>query len=193
MNWTRGLFRLWLVASLLWAVAVGWLTWPDDAPQQYVRYWYYRVAHPEVLDERLANAAAAEAKRDKAVAEIRARYDRTRATHVSSEGAAGTGQKMITDHDLAVRVLKILGIDYGQQDPSDQELDEVGRALKTDFAQPGSPQLQEFTRLEATRDWHESETEWWLAYTFGPPVILLIVGASLLWAARGFAGTRGPR
>ena len=33
--------------------------WPGDAPQEYVRYWYYRLAHPEVLEERHANEAAA--------------------------------------------------------------------------------------------------------------------------------------
>jgi hypothetical protein len=28
MNWQRGLFRLWLVASLLWVPLAIWLEWP---------------------------------------------------------------------------------------------------------------------------------------------------------------------
>jgi hypothetical protein len=52
MNWTKGFLRLWLVGSLLWAIPVGWLTWPGNSPQQYAGYWYYRLAHPEILKER---------------------------------------------------------------------------------------------------------------------------------------------
>jgi hypothetical protein len=151
MNWTRGFFRLWLVASLLWVVAVGWLTWPGAAPEQYVRYWYYRVAHSEVV----------EWQRNAAAADYKARVD-------------------AVDNALRGKV-------QVPTPPPDHT---------TDFAQLGSPQLQElqeFTSLEALLDEYEIETERWLAYTFGPPVILLIVGASLLWAVRGFAGTPGPR
>jgi hypothetical protein len=78
MNWAKGLLRLWLVGSLLWAVPVGWLTWPGDAPLEYLRYWYYRVAHSEVLGELRANDAAAAKKWDAAWPDIRARYDATR-------------------------------------------------------------------------------------------------------------------
>ena len=78
MNWTKGLLRLWLVASLLWAVPVGWLTWPGDAPQEYLRYWYCRVAHPEILKERRDNEAAAGKQQDAALAAVRERYDGTR-------------------------------------------------------------------------------------------------------------------
>jgi len=62
MNRTKGLLRLWLVGSLLWAVSVGWLTWPGNSPQQYARYWYYRVAHSEILKERRDTRSAALAR-----------------------------------------------------------------------------------------------------------------------------------
>jgi hypothetical protein len=83
MNWRRGLIRLWLVGSVFLAVPVGWLTWPGDAPQEYARYWYYRVAHSEVIDERRTNNAAVARQRAEAVSEIRGCYDRWRVAHAA--------------------------------------------------------------------------------------------------------------
>jgi hypothetical protein len=63
------------VASRVAAVgcAGGVADMAGDAPQDYARYWYYRVAHPEVLKERRANEAAATKQRDAALGEMRAR------------------------------------------------------------------------------------------------------------------------
>jgi hypothetical protein len=36
MNWARGLFRLWLILSVLWIGGVGWVTW-KDFPDDWVR------------------------------------------------------------------------------------------------------------------------------------------------------------
>ena len=30
MNWATGLFRLWIVGSVLWLIWIGWATWPND-------------------------------------------------------------------------------------------------------------------------------------------------------------------
>jgi hypothetical protein len=153
LNWTRGLLRLWLVASLLWAVPVGWLTWPGDAPQDYARYWYYRVAHREVLEERAANEAATAEQRDAAWAEIDARYD-------------GRPHALTSD-----------------------ELQEVLDRI-TSTARPESEQLQKFTTLERDLSWDGEHACWWAACTFVPPIAVLIVGSSLLWALRGFRQTQ---
>jgi hypothetical protein len=110
IDWTRGLFRLWLLTSLLWAVSVGWLTWPGDAPQKYGRYWYYRVAHPGVLEERRANEAAATKQRDAALAEIRARYDGTRVPQV----VAPVGPHVATGDELEAIYLNN-GYHYGPE------------------------------------------------------------------------------
>jgi hypothetical protein len=186
INWTRGLFRLWLVASLLWAAPIGWLAWPGNAPQEYARYWYYRVAHLEVLKERRANEAAATKQRDAALAEIRTRYDATRVTHVAPTSRVGTLK------DLTLLELKTFdGFEYDRpsQDITQEELEEVDKVLRTEFPQPESDQLQEFTTLEGRLDWNGERASWWAAYTFAPPIAVLIVGASLLWALRGFRRT----
>jgi hypothetical protein len=185
MNWTRGLLRLWLVGSLLWAVPVGWLTWTGDAPQDYVRYWYYRVAHPEVLEERRANEAAATKQRDAALAEIRARYDGTRVPRVD------VGPHVGTRDELRALSLNVIG-HYGRDEwiITKEELDEAERVIRTEFAQPESEQLQEFTTLEGRLGWNGERASWWAAYTFAPPIAVLIIGASLLWAVRGFRQTR---
>jgi hypothetical protein len=184
INWTRGLLRLWLVGSLLWVVPVGWLAWPEDAPQEYVQYWYNRVAHPEVLDERRANEAAAANQRDVALAEIRARYDGTRVPRVPHHGGQGTLDEL--------GALFLNKVDhYGRDDweITKQELDEADKVLRTDFPQPESEQLREFTTLEGSLDWNRERISWWAAYTFAPPIVVLIVGASILWALRGFRQT----
>jgi hypothetical protein len=182
----RGLLRLWLIASLLWAVPIGWLTWPGDAPQEYVRYWYDRVAHSEVLEERSANEAAATKQRDAALAEVRARYDGTRVPRVVAPVRSHVG----TIEDLGARELNIL-YHYGrdQWEITNEELDETDRVIRTEFPQPESEQLQEFTTLEGRLDWNGERASWWAAYTFAPPIAVLIIGASVLWAFRGFRQT----
>jgi hypothetical protein len=204
MNWTGELLRLWLVGSMLWVVVVGWLMWPADAPQQYGLYWYYRVAHTEVLDKRRANEAAAAAERDKSIAEIRMRYNGTRTMRVESSEKS----RQVTPNELDAFNLHLelgAGVDYCQS-PCEMSHDELNELEKVAHAwrervltppgevsvYPESPQLYEFRKLEAERDDNERAIEWWAAYTFGPPVILLVVGASLVWALRGFVTTSGP-
>ena len=68
-------------------------------------------------------------------------------------------------------------------------MDELDRVLRTEFTQPQSYQLQEFITLERDLDWNGEQTSWWAAYMFAPPIAVLIVGASLLWALRGFRQT----
>lgn len=184
-NWSRGLLRLWLVGSLLWAVPVGWLTWPDDAPQEYFRYWYYRIAHSEVLEERRANEVAANKQRDAALAEIRARYDGTRVPRVVSD----------TPHQGTLDELEALFLNNGYHYGRDkwvitkEELDEANKVLRTQYPQPESEQFQDFTTLEGRLDWNREHISWWAAYTFAPPIAVLLVGVSLLWALRGFRET----
>jgi len=139
MNRTMGLLRLWLVGSLLWAVSVGWLTWPGNSPKQYARYWYYRVAHPEILKERRNTEAEWAKQRDA--------FSKDQPPH---QGTA-------------------------------EELAALAQKLK-----PESEQLQEFAALEGNLDWHGQRVGEWVAYMGAPPAAVLIVGASLLWALRGF-------
>ena len=51
INWTRGLLRLWLVGSLLWAVPVGWIMWPQNAVQD----WAVAAQRSRALTEELQN------------------------------------------------------------------------------------------------------------------------------------------
>ena len=55
-----------------------------------------------------------------------------------------------------------------------------------DWLKPESEQLQEFAALEGNLDWHGQRVGEWVAYMGAPPAAVLIVGASLLWALRGF-------
>jgi hypothetical protein len=185
INWTRGLLRLWLLGSLLWAVPVGWLTWPGDAPQDYVRYWYYLVAHPEVREERRDNEAAAAKQRDTALAAVRGRYDGTRKPFVAPDPP-----REGTRDELDALLFNKL-YHYGREKwvITKEELDEAEKVLRDLPPQPESEQLQEFTELEGRLDWNEERVRWWAAYTLAPPIAVLIVGASLLWALRGFRQT----
>jgi hypothetical protein len=175
MNWTRGLLRLWLVGSVLWAVPVGWVTWPGEAPQEYLKYWYYRIAHPQVLDELSANKAAATKQRYAALAEIRARYDATR---------VAPGPHQLTADEMERLWTWNYGSIYGRNwnEVSKEEADEVKKVFDTELAQPGSEQLQKFLTLERSVEWNKEQVSWWATYTFAPPIIVFIVGTSLMWA-----------
>jgi hypothetical protein len=161
MNWSRGLLRLWLVASLLWAAPVGWLAWPGDAPQEYARYWYYRVAHPEILEERRSNEIAATKQRDAALAEIRARYDGTRLPRVVAPDGSPTGPHVGTLDEAELLELNN-GYHYGRDKwiITKEELDEAKRVIRTEFAQPESEQLQKFTTLEGRLGWNGEPASW---------------------------------
>jgi hypothetical protein len=191
--------RLWLVGSLSWAITVGWLMWPGHAPQDYARYWYYRLAHREVLEERRSNEVAAMKELDTAVTEIRARYDVTRAQHMPPPVVPGQSRLVgpddpgINAFELDLTLERALGgphYHYGRAVVTKEGSKEVEGVLKTEYGPGGSPQLTEFNRLEAELDGNEREIEWWAAYMLAPPMILLIVGASLLWALRGFGQPR---
>jgi hypothetical protein len=69
---------------------------------------------------------------------------------------------------------------------SSEERAELDRVRHTNFAQPESEQLQEFISRENHLDWNGEQTSWWATYTFAPPIIVFIVGTSLVWALRGF-------
>jgi hypothetical protein len=153
-----------------------------------MRYWYYRVAHREILEERRANAAAATEQRNAALAEIRARYDATRVARPKPEPKrTPDGRRSLEDEDLWE--IPFHGEQpYGRHwwETSPEERAEVDRVRGTKFEQPESEQLQEFTTLEGRLDWNWEVTGWWVTYTFAPPIIVLILGASLFWALRGF-------
>jgi hypothetical protein len=73
----------------------------------------------------------------------------------------------------------------GEWEITKEVLDEADKVLRALPAPPESEQLQEFTTLEGRLDWNEERTSWWAAYTLAPPIAVLIVAASLLWALRG--------
>jgi hypothetical protein len=186
MNWRRGFTRLWLVSSLFWVISVGWLAWPGDALPEWSEYWYYRLARSDVLDERRASIAAASRQRDKAVAEIRSRYDATRLKCDDPESP-----HRVTSSELRRIIFTSDGkpIDYQRKacEISDTELDDLEKVLyHTTFMQPESKSLERFALLENRQDFDGSLIRGWVSYTLLPPLIIFVVGASVLWALRSF-------
>jgi hypothetical protein len=51
MNWRRGLFRLWLVASLCWIAGVGVYVWKQEPGLSSLQFGYEIASSPEKQNE----------------------------------------------------------------------------------------------------------------------------------------------
>jgi hypothetical protein len=133
-----------------------------------------------------SNEAAATKQRDAALAEIRARYDGTRVPRIAPDGP----HVLTLDELRALELNKMYHYGRDEWEITKEELDETDRVLRTALPQAESEQLQEFTTLEGRLEWNGERAGWWVACTFAPPIAVLIVGASLMWALRGFRPSR---
>jgi hypothetical protein len=132
MNVTRGLFRLWIVVSVLWAVGMGgstWWTYPEPAGI---------VSEAAVLKKLLDEP-----------------------TNKSGEAA-----------DVTADVLKDFVANYYREE---------GRMWGSD-------------RVVSNEEFRDAQIKYWRealssAALIGivPPIAVLIIGASLVWAVRGFS------
>jgi hypothetical protein len=52
MNWRRGLFRLWLVASLCWIAGFSMYTWKQEPGLSSLQFGYEIASSPEEQSER---------------------------------------------------------------------------------------------------------------------------------------------
>jgi hypothetical protein len=179
INWTRGLLRLWLVGSLTWAASVGWLTWPPIQPYDRFLYWHYRVAHPGDYKEMLLAAhATLGATHKAAIADIRARYDKTRVPRTSHTGP-------MTDNEMrAVTLNNQENYERRDWEITKEELDEVDATYNK-----STPEWDEFTGLTMRLDETGERIKNWATYTFTSTIAFVAVGAGLLWALRGFRQT----
>ena len=157
MNWSRGLFRLWLVGALLWMAIVGIATWPQI---------------------RGAFSKAEEAKQWDAVG--------TTMLPVNCKAAKGNegtdfkkeeaGPWVDFRPDPTVRLCwyeapKFRPLFPEYADLSDRELaDKLYAAANLPISTP-----HPWSDLAST-----------IAAALGPPVLVLVLGGALLWALTGF-------
>jgi len=175
VNWTKGLLRLWVVGTILWVVTFGWIEWPGDAPQTYLRYWYYRVAHPEWFAEGWNDeyrVRTGEPNREGAIAELKARSARAK---MEAEGSnQGTREELYALLNAPPYMNKL----------GDQELERIAETPVAD-----DPAAARLRSLETDLSWSETRLSRSASYALLPPALVFILGASLLWALRGFART----
>ena len=139
MNWRRGLFRLWIVGSVLFVIAVAVISYSEIKEQ----FDDWEVAVPMLC----ANA----------------------------RGAAGEDYAEISGNCLyGMSKFRPLYPEYN--DLSDNEL---ARKLYT----------------ARGMEFHDRPNRWttlgtWAAIAFGIPLVVLVLGSSLVWAFSGFAATR---
>jgi hypothetical protein len=174
MNWRRGLIRLWLVGSVLWVVAVGWLTWSDG-----ITYFFWH-AYTTVTDPGGKDHAreAWHAKLHENTRPWRAAKARILANHdlqpPSSMGDFGIGifpGDWWEDNTLCEEV-----IGRGVTPAECEELKRVAAAI---------PVLPEPV---GAQEWSAEPLLDWSGLVFLPPIAPLLIAIALTWALRGSLG-----
>jgi hypothetical protein len=168
MNLRRGLFRLWIVGSALWALAVAFVSYSEIKKQ------FNDIAVQAVLlDERKVEFIVPQL-----CGNARGVAGTDYATQFRKEGPGpwDTYAKPNPFDNCWYEMSKFRPLYPEYKDVSDKEL---SRKL---YAEHGVP------IRELPNPWETLGV--WAAIAFGIPLVVLALGSSLLWALSGFAVTR---
>ena len=166
MNWRRGLFRLWIVGTALFVIAVAFLSYSDIKADFDV---VARASKPEVTSS--------------FIAEFRQQYPE---------------YNSLTDAQLLEAVYEKFFSDMPREEFEKQVSEKISASNK---AVKFQGQLHEFpadftdeqiaTALKRTiirNPW--ATLAMWASIALGIPLVVLVLGASLVWAFSGFAAKR---
>jgi hypothetical protein len=163
MNWRRGLFRRWIVSAALFVIAVASIGYSDIKAQ------FERPVREEVFVPVLCGQARGAAGTDYAVKE---------------KGKPGPWdayrERVVETCWYTLPKLRPLYPEYN--DLSDEEL------VRKLYASRGL--LTFWDLIPAPAPW--ATVGMWAGIAFGIPLVVLVLGASLVWAFSGFAATTRP-
>jgi hypothetical protein len=182
MNWKRGLIRLWLISSVFWVVASGWLTWSYDNTRLF-DYIYDAATHNG------RSKRAFETWRDQTTKNARPWKDmkfRIWANHglqppniltlgdlIILEGSAPN--PWWKDADFCTKEFNGIA--------TDAECDELKRVAAAIPVVPTPPEAEAWISRERISVQPLIE---WAGPVFVPPIAALLIVAALTWALRGF-------
>ena len=179
MNWGKGLRRLWMVATALWIISVV-AGLPEiaaegvSAAEVYSQYWYYRFTRPDVVAAALRaldNPCLAREERD---TRLNARQEKL--AEFKAEAAKHQGQLSASDADLLFSI---------------EDLNKIGPECSAEVAK-AKEEMKNITFLPGVAEcaWAPEALRSFAYWIFGPPIIVFILGTSLIWAFRGFRARR---
>ena len=165
MNWRRGLFRLWIVGSVLFVIAVAFVGYSEIKKEfDETALQHYLEANTELLVPVLCGEA---------------------------RGVAGTDYTTQQDRDPGPRDA------YAKPNPFDNCWYSMSkfRPLYPEYKDLSDKELS--SKLYASRGVpiRDLPNLWvtlgvWAGIAFGIPLVVLILGSSLVWAFSGFAAKR---
>jgi hypothetical protein len=161
MNWRRGLFRLWIVGSALFVLAVAFVSYSDIKKQ-------FNDANDWVtVVPQLCGDARRVAGKDYAAER------------------AGPQDKPNPFDNCWYEMPKFRRLYPEYNDLSDNEL---ARKLYSDQGSSVPNSDQGFSAPTEPNPW--ATLGMWAAIAFGVPLVVLVLGSSLVWAFSGFAAKR---
>jgi hypothetical protein len=164
MNWRRGLFRLWIVGSALFVLAVAFVSYAEIKRQfDETALMRYVEANDMLLVPQLCSQARGDAGVD----------------YSTERGPPNYFDKFDKPNSFATcwyTMSKFRPLYPEYKDVSDKEL---SRKL---YAEHGVP------IRDLPNPWVTLGT--WASIAFGIPLVVLILGASLVWAFSGFSAKR---
>jgi hypothetical protein len=199
MNWRKGLLRLWVVATALWVVFVATFDWALSGNRGGIsavglsaESFYYHIIRPDLvaskrqfLDPKSPHHCVLPEQRERQkarLAELEAAEQKAEAVKQAAEAEAVRTSK---PHQLSNEEYDAL-----IRGPSAGEVDLIRAEMQV--PECSADAARAISELEAVVDWGDFP-DWArdaflsLAYWMvGPPIVVFILGASLLWAFRGF-------
>lgn len=166
MNWGRGLFRLWAVATVFWVAGAAWLQWQDLRcdwePSKYGCNPFDQFDTPQA---ELPKGFVPDHKPDPwgVVSQTPIDLSKLSDVQLTAFKAAGGDFRKLSD-DMRKSILASLGVDVDRRTNGDWRNDPVVSA-----APPNYDKLMDDA-----------------GFVVGPPILLLLVGGLLFWAIRGF-------
>jgi len=151
MNWRRGLFRLWIVGTALFVIAIAFVSYSEIKAQ--FNYKPAASINQNLVDET---------------------YRR-----FYSDMPREQFDKKISDPKVIAR-LEVLTSKFDTSRPLSQWTDDELLAYYAMLSMKEAP--------AAPNPW--ATLGMWASIAFGIPLVVLVLGASLVWAFSGFAGKR---
>jgi hypothetical protein len=185
MNWRKGLLRLWIVATALWIASVlavceflgnGYEFRGVQAVELSAEYWYYRILHPKLVEatSKLLTPLYCDTQqeRDEEEAPYKAKWAEEAKKAPLPGGRRVSREEMwaLGPHERPVCDEVVLKDQDDLRMQLQQASDDVER-LVFDVERGG---------------WVRDALLSFAYWLFGPPTAVFILGASLMWALRGF-------
>jgi hypothetical protein len=180
MNWRRGLIRCWIVASVLWAVPIGWLTWSDGVTY-FLRYAYTAAIDPGYRQRALDVWRVKVEENARPWHETKARI---RTNHGLEPPNSGTlGDLSVLDGGAASHHW------WEAPDFCATEFNGIATPAECDELKRVAAAIPVLPMPTEAEEWPATSLLEWAGPVLIPPIALLLISAALTWAFRGFRHT----